>query len=161
VSGFWHGANWTFIIWGAYHAALFMPLLLIGKNRKNTNIVAENRKLPSLKEFASISLTFILVTIGWIIFRADNIHIGFEYIQNLFSSSILSMPTDFGSKRILSYLLIMIPVLIFVEWKNRKEEYGLKKMHRNKVFRWSLYIVITFVIIEMGGAQQEFIYFQF
>jgi D-alanyl-lipoteichoic acid acyltransferase DltB (MBOAT superfamily) len=161
VSGFWHGANWTFIIWGFYHALLFMPLLLIGKNRKNTNIVAENRKIPSLKEFVSILMTFILVTMGWIIFRADNIHIGFEYIQNIFSFSILSMPTVFGYKRIMLYLLVMISVLIFVEWLNRKEEYGLKRMHKNKIVRWSFYTAIVLTIVEIGGIQQEFIYFQF
>ena len=73
VSGFWHGANWTFIVWGTYHAMLFLPLILLGKNRKNTNIIAENKILPSLKEFFQMLLTFLLVVIGWIIFRAESI----------------------------------------------------------------------------------------
>ena len=73
VSGFWHGANWTFIAWGAYHAILFLPLILTGKNRKYTNQVAEGRWLPTLKEAGQMLLTFFLTMIGWIIFRAESI----------------------------------------------------------------------------------------
>lgn len=67
VSGLWHGANWTFIMWGVYHALLFFPLMLLGKNRKHTNNVAAGRLLPSMKEFVQILFTFLLVLIGWII----------------------------------------------------------------------------------------------
>lgn len=74
VSGLWHGANWTFIVWGAYHALLFLPLILLGKNRRYTNTVAEGRLLPTLHEFLQMLLTFVLAIIGWIIFRAENLH---------------------------------------------------------------------------------------
>jgi hypothetical protein len=83
VSGLWHGANWTFLVWGAYHALLFMPLLLLGKNRQYTNTVAENHILPSWKELFAILSTFILVVTGWIIFRAENIHQAFDYISKI------------------------------------------------------------------------------
>lgn len=73
VSGLWHGANWTFICWGTFHALLFLPLLLMKKNRKYRDTVAENRILPSFKEIGQITITFLLVMIGWIIFRAENI----------------------------------------------------------------------------------------
>lgn len=90
VSGLWHGANWTFIAWGAFHALLFLPLLLLGKNRKNaTGVVAENRVLPTLKEFGGMVFTFGFVVIGWIIFRADNIGMAVDYTGRIFSLSTL------------------------------------------------------------------------
>jgi D-alanyl-lipoteichoic acid acyltransferase DltB (MBOAT superfamily) len=161
VSGFWHGANWTFIIWGFYHALLFMPLLLVGKNRNNVNsIVAKDRKLPTIKEVMSIMLTFALVTVGWIIFRAENIHAGFVYIQKIFSYTILSIPEIYGFK-VIFYLLVATPIFIFFEWTNRQEDFGLSKICKNKTLRWSIYVILTLMIIEMGGYQQKFIYFQF
>ncbi|MDR2414915.1 MAG: MBOAT family protein, partial [Odoribacteraceae bacterium] len=93
VSGFWHGANWTFIAWGAYHALLFVPLLLLGKNRKYTGIVAANRLLPTFKELLSMLITFAFVVIGWIIFRAEDMPQAIDYISRICSSSLLSIPT--------------------------------------------------------------------
>ena len=87
VSGFWHGANWTFIAWGAFNAILFMPLILGGHNRKYTNAVAEGRLLPSPKELLQILLTFTLVTTGWIFFRAETISGALVFIDRLFTSS--------------------------------------------------------------------------
>ena len=73
VSGLWHGANWTFVVWGAFHALLFLPLILMGKNRTHRDTVAADRVLPTLKECGQMLLTFILATIGWVIFRAESI----------------------------------------------------------------------------------------
>jgi D-alanyl-lipoteichoic acid acyltransferase DltB (MBOAT superfamily) len=73
VSGFWHGANWTFIAWGAIHAILFLPLILLNKNRKYTDTVAAGKFLPSVKEVFQMGMTFLLVLVGWVFFRAENI----------------------------------------------------------------------------------------
>ena len=73
VSGFWHGANWTFVAWGAYHALLFLPLLLLGQNRRYRDSVAENSFLPSVKELTQMGVTFLLVLLGWILFRSEDI----------------------------------------------------------------------------------------
>ncbi|MDR0745689.1 MAG: MBOAT family protein, partial [Mediterranea sp.] len=81
VSGFWHGANWTFICWGAFHALLFLPLLLFGRNRKYTDVVAKGNVLPNLKEACQMLTTFLLVVIGWIIFRAETIHQAWDYLS--------------------------------------------------------------------------------
>lgn len=86
LSGLWHGANWTFIVWGAYHGLLFLPLIISGMNRKNIDVIASNKKLPNLKEFFSIILTFIFVVIGWIIFRAESIQDAYLYVFKCFSS---------------------------------------------------------------------------
>ena len=83
LSGLWHGANWTFIAWGGYHVLLFLPLILLGKNHKSTNFIDDKRILPSLKESVQILLTFGLTTIGWIIFRAENITQAGEYLSRM------------------------------------------------------------------------------
>lgn len=83
VSGFWHGANWTFIAWGAYHALLFLPLILLGKNRKYTNQVAEGRILPTIKETGQMLLTFFLAVFGWIIFRAPGFLTLLNYLKGM------------------------------------------------------------------------------
>ena len=70
VSGFWHGSNWTFVLWGLFHSVLFIPSFISKTNRKyTTSIIAENSLLPSLKELYQIGTTFIFVTIGWVFFR--------------------------------------------------------------------------------------------
>jgi len=68
VSGFWHGANWTFIVWGALNAVYFLPLLLTNKNRSNLDIAAQGKYIPSFKEFLSIFFTFVLTVFAWIFF---------------------------------------------------------------------------------------------
>ncbi len=92
VSGFWHGANWTFIAWGALNAIYFLPLLLVNKNRKNLDNVANSKILPSFQEFISIGITFFLTTIAWVFFRAESLPKAIDYISEIFSSSILSLP---------------------------------------------------------------------
>ena len=86
LSGLWHGANWTFVAWGAYHALLFVPLIMLKKNRRFMDVVAADSVLPSFRECLQVGLTFILAVIGWIIFRADNIAMAWDYIVTMISS---------------------------------------------------------------------------
>ena len=88
ISGFWHGANWTFIIWGALNALFFLPLLLTKKNRNNLEVVAQGSVLPSLKELFSILLTFSLTVFAWVFFRAENLSHAIQYILDVFSQPI-------------------------------------------------------------------------
>jgi D-alanyl-lipoteichoic acid acyltransferase DltB (MBOAT superfamily) len=156
VSGFWHGANWTFVVWGAFHALLFLPLLLVGNNRKYIDTVAANSILPSVKELFSILITFTLVTIGWIIFRAENLQQAFDYISGMCSSSLLSIPSV--NKRV----LLSSAILIAVEWFGRKNRYAIEKIpDKNQMFRWSFYLILIFIILTLSGEQNAFIYFQF
>ena len=110
LSGFWHGANWTFIAWGAYHALLFLPLILMGKNRKYRDTVAEDRALPTLKEFGQMLLTFILVVIGWIIFRADSIGQAGDYMRHICTSSLFTLPDASGVSGFSVAICIMLVV---------------------------------------------------
>ena len=156
VSGLWHGANWTFICWGTFHALLFLPLLLMKKNRKYRDTVAENRILPSFKEIGQITITFLLVMIGWIIFRAENIKEACQYIFNMFTKWEPG-PIEYGIK-CLQHILIMI----VIEWIQRRQMHGLEiSKLKYSIIRWGLYYAILYYIFYYSNNIQTFIYFQF
>jgi len=159
VSGLWHGANWTFIFWGAFHAALFMPLLIFGRNRLYTNTVAEGKFLPSIKEFTQMLTTFSLVILGWIFFRSTSLKDAFGYIISLFSHSIFTMPTHK-----VSTLSVYIFSLMLFEWIQRERKHGLSQIEsiiKLQPLRWGIYIFLIISIIQFGGKSETFIYFQF
>ena len=163
VSGFWHGANWTFIAWGAFHAVLFLPLILAGKNRKYTNQVAEGRILPTLKEAGQMLLTFFLVMIGWIVFRAQSIGQAWEYICGVFNTSLFSIPWLISKDFYIPTILSIVAMLI-MEWFTRREqhEFALQNLSINKWVRRALYIAVALIIIWYGHfSYNQFIYFQF
>lgn len=156
VSGFWHGANWTFIIWGAYHALLFLPLLLLGQNRKYTGTVAQGKLLPGIKEIAQMIVTFMLVVFGWIIFRAETIGKAWDYIRSIFTESFFPLPTK-GST-----CLLFIAILVIAEWFQRDKEHALQAVSQRPAgVRWGFYIFICIVIMLFYGESANFIYFQF
>ena len=158
VSGLWHGANWTFIAWGAYHALLFLPLILLGKNRKYKDVVAEGRLLPTFKELGQMLLTFFLVVIGWIIFRADSIGQAWDYMGHLFSGSLFSRPDAAG----VTGFSLAIVLMVVAEWFQRKREHALDlRTLRWPAVRYVLDAAIIFLVIVMGGHSENFIYFQF
>ena len=140
LSGFWHGANWTFIAWGAFHALLFLPLILLGKNRRYTKEDAD------WHDWLKMLLTFVLATIGWIIFRAPSIGDAWNFICGLGTSSLFSIPmTVAGLKSTLVYIVL----LFIVEWFPRSKQYVL------------LYYLLILLIIQNAGPEKAFIYFQF
>ena len=154
VSGFWHGANWTFIVWGAFHAFLFLPLILRGKNRKYTDNVAMNRIMPTFKELLQMSLTFLLAALGWIIFRSDNISQTIQIFSSIFSTSLFQVP-------VLSKTFIFVIVMLVVEWINREKEHPFQISIKSKLLRYIIYYAIMLTIILFSGNQETFIYFQF
>ena len=160
VSGFWHGANWTFIAWGMYHAILFLPLILTGKNRKYTNQVAEGRRLPTIKETGQILLTFFLAVLGWIIFRAENIGQACEYICGICNESLFAAPMLINRKYYIPTFLAIL-LLLLTEWLLRSKQHGLSIENCNVTFRWILYSTIVILIVYVGGQSVPFVYFQF
>ena len=160
LSGFWHGANWTFIAWGAYHAILFLPLILLNKNRKYTNTIAENRKLPSLKEAGQMLLTFILATLGWILFRAENIGQAWTYVCGIFNKSLFTMPWIDSATYMLPMPLILL-FLTIMEWTGRHKECPIKFEGTKKPWQWTLYLLLVILIFSFGKPAETFIYFQF
>lgn len=160
VSGMWHGANWTFICWGAYNAALFLPLLISGHNRRYTGVVAQGRLLPSLKELLQMAVTFLLVVIGWIIFRAENINDAFNYITLMVTDFTPCVPQHGKSA------LFYAALLLVVEWLHRDKQFGLQisdggGLLARRTVRWAIYVVLALFTLLWAGTQEEFIYFQF
>jgi len=162
VSGFWHGANWTFIVWGALNAFYFLPLLLLNKNRINTDTVAQNRYLPSIKEFIQIVITFSLTVFAWIFFRAENIGHAFNYLLTIFSKSLYTIPHFSGMRHGLT-TIILIFIFILIEWLGRNEQYAIARLGLTwkSPIRYLLYYSIILAILLFMGEQQQFIYFQF
>ena len=163
LSGFWHGANWTFIAWGAYHAILFLPLILTGKNRKYTNQIAEGRLLPTLKETGQMLLTFFLAVIGWIVFRSATITDSAQYIKGICDASLFCVP---WIKTINSFALLVFSVLLMlgIEWLQRDNEHGLSLNGKLKqpLVRWCVYLLITLMVFVLQSNKAvQFIYFQF
>ena len=161
VSGFWHGANWTFICWGAINALYFIPLLLSNNNRNNLNVVAEGKILPSLRELIAMLTTFSLTVFAWIFFRAENINHAFNYIAGVFSSSILSMPDFNGMDNALIILCLIVGFLV-IEWLGRNDKFALEKVLTNiKLIRILIYIILITSLFLFATKPQDFIYFQF
>ena len=152
VSGFWHGANWTFIIWGLFHSILFLPSFIFKTNRKYTSsIIAENTLLPSLKEFFQVGTTFILVLIGWVFFRSETIIDSIGFITKMLFD--LNIPNIYRSG--ILYVIIIFILDFFIR-KNESSPFSFNYL------RWIMYFLITFSIIsKFGNSNSEFIYFTF
>ena len=163
VSGFWHGANWTFIAWGAYHAILFLPLILLGKNRKNLDVVASGRRFPSIKEMVQMLVTFALVVFGWIIFRSETIGDVVQYFSTMFDSSFFDFRKDITVQyRPMAKVFIFIIFMLLVEWHNRNKAHGLDlSSTKFAVVRIGFYYLLIFFILMFGAEAAHFIYFQF
>ncbi len=159
VSGFWHGANWTFIIWGALNAIYFLPLLLSNKNRNNLETVAQGKYLPTPKELLNMVITFGLTVFAWIFFRANNLEHALSYISEIFSSSLFTTPTA----RPNGSLFILAFVFLIIEWSGRENQYALANLGVRwpKAIRWVTYHAIALTIFYFAGTKQQFIYFQF
>ncbi|MDR1764356.1 MAG: MBOAT family protein [Dysgonamonadaceae bacterium] len=164
VSGFWHGANWTFIVWGFLNAVYFLPLLLSKNNRKNLDIVAQGRILPTFREFWSMLATFALAAFGWIVFRAESITHAWHYVRKMFSESWLSLDIgqyEVGRSGVLLVVLLIIAFLV-AEWFGRERPYALAGLFpKHRWLRYAVYYAIILVILIYGGEGQQFIYFQF
>ena len=165
LSGLWHGANWTFVVWGLYNGIIIALLTLLNLNHKRSAIISEKRFFPPLKEFVQIFITFVLVVIGWIFFRAEDLTQAVDYIANLCNSSIVSIPNfrDLGLSFIkLTYTLFFIVLLQLIDWIQRKQDFGLEISNvKYRPIRWSIYIIFLLIFSVFAGGQEAFIYFQF
>ena len=159
VSGFWHGASWNFIAWGGIHAIGFLPLLLLGKNRKYSNeVVAVNRMLPTVKELWQMLLTFTFVTFAWIFFRAENIQHAFIYLKSIING--FGADSFFETKFIFVKLFVLIVPLVVFDWYLRLDERSLKTPQKMRYVLYVFLIVAVFYMI-IRSEESAFIYFQF
>lgn len=159
VSGFWHGANWTFIAWGSLNALFFIPLLLLNKNRSNLNTVAEERGYPNLIEVFQISTTFILICISWVLFRSESLTDAIHYLTHIFDPGKGVGNIEVG----ISLLLVIIAVLIYFDWNFRTEVVPFSNWTKSLPKRYSAYLIVILLIAFYGAYinPQSFIYFQF
>ena len=162
VSGFWHGANWTFIAWGGLNALFFLPLLIFGQNRKNVGDVASGKLLPSFKETSMMLTTFGLTAFAWIFFRAENISHAMSYISEMFSFSIFKVP-NLSNRSEAMEIIVLVLIFLMIEWLGREGKYGIQNIDNkfNKPIRWGIYYVLIYFVLMYSGKEQEFIYFQF
>ncbi len=166
VSGFWHGASWTFIVWGALNALYFLPLLLGGKNRANIEVIGNDGSY-SVREFAGMFSTFFLTVLAWVFFRSTGMPHAITYLTDMFTG--LVEPHNFGmayyvlTSNISWAVLFLLIVFIAVEWHGRRHQFALEKMARFKspVTRRAAYVVLALLCFLFGHKQADFIYFQF
>ena len=157
VSGFWHGANWTFIFWGFLNGLYYIPLMLLNKQKNHTGIVAHNSITPSIKETCQILATFFITLIAWVFFRAENIQHAINYLTHMFSVSLFVLPTSQRKN------IILIIILLVAEWVQRDKKHPMQFdiIKLPSSIRCGLYYLLIFLIFYFGNASQEFIYFQF
>ncbi|MDP8207527.1 MAG: MBOAT family O-acyltransferase [Candidatus Electryonea clarkiae] len=157
VSGFWHGANWTFVIWGLLNGLYYIPIMLKEKQKRYTDTIAPGRLFPGIREAGAILLTFLLALLAWVFFRADSLSHAFGYLGQFFR-----MPfTGSGYSDYLRPLCLAIIPLV-IEWLQRDKQHGLEISLLPLVVRWMIYAIVCFGILLFGSfGFQQFIYFQF
>lgn len=163
VSGFWHGANWTFVVWGALNALYFMPLVLLKWNRANLDVVAAGRLLPSARELVMVLGTFGLTMLAWLFFRAPDLTTAFQWLGQIASPSLLTLPSFPKALAAFGMLWILAGFLV-VEWLGRDREYGLQVVSgiKRPWLRHLCYQVAALLMLLLGRfGDNEFIYFQF
>ena len=158
LSGLWHGADWSFVAWGAYHGLLLVLLILLNRNTKYEHVVAYDRWYPSFRELGQMLLVFVLATFGWMMFRADNMTQFMDYTRSMCSMSIFSMPMiAVGLKKTLFFIALMFGI----EWFERKETHGFALSRFPRWARIVAVYVLILCILEFMGNSQSFIYFNF
>lgn len=160
ISGLWHGANWTFVCWGLFHAFLLAIYNLLHINTKYEHVVAYGKFMPSIKETGQMLLTFVFAVIGWIIFRAESIGQAYDYLASIFTHPFTSGDYIDGKKWFVAGI-----VLLMAEWLQRDKQHALqlsdRGIFRYRLSRWGLYYLLIYLIFNFAGSSQTFIYFQF
>jgi D-alanyl-lipoteichoic acid acyltransferase DltB (MBOAT superfamily) len=162
VSGFWHGANWTFIFWGGFHALAFIPVFLLGRNTiYKDSVVGEHTFLPTLTEIGQVLLTFSIVTFSRIFFRSESITDAFGFITQISSNFTYETYQHPMGYRMLDYY-ILIALFVFYEYLIRKNERSPFEF-KSRVVRFMIYTLVILIMLLFydDGVDRSFIYFQF
>lgn len=157
----WHGANWTFVCWGLYHACLLSIYNILGINTKYKEVVAFGHFFPNIKEILQMSLTFCLAVFGWIIFRAESLEQVLGYFGHMVTNPLIDGSHITGEGYIF-YSLVML----LIEWLQRSKQHALQFnlnsfVYRYSVVRYLFWIFMLFLLFTLKGSDSEFIYFQF
>ncbi len=162
VIGIWHGANWTYAVFGLYHGLLFIPLVLSGAFAKKRKLKVNSLGLPSRSDFLKMIGTYLLVAFGLIIFNAPSTGEAGAFVRGLFDFSNLSAFTAEGL-RMLALALFFAGLTLAAEWKQRDKEYALQvdSLFPKKAIRFAIYWVLLILSVLFSGEEQVFIYMQF
>ena len=162
VIGLWHGANWTYILFGVYHGLLFVPLVLSGSFSKGAKLLPNSFGLPRMKDVLQMILTFFIISFGIILFRAESVYEAMGYFTGIFTHSLFSIPSmPMGMS-----VVLFVFILLVLEWYKRDFEYPLQFSNNTSVLqtrlRYALDYVIILLIVFFGNFESsQFIYFQF
>ena len=157
VSGFWHGANFTYVAWGLINALYFLPLLLLNQNRKNVADFTLGFNFDSVRTLLNILSTFALTCIAWIFFRSKTITDAFLYIKRMFENQKFSTEY-FRIERYSNELLALVLIFVIIEWNNRTKLEPISGK-----WSWLKLSLCLAAIVALGifSDYKEFIYFQF
>ena len=158
VSGLWHGADWTFVCWGLFHATLLSFYIILGINSKYKHIVAFGHYLPNIREAMQMIVTFFLVVIGWIIFRSDSMSQASGFLQSICTNKFFNPTALYGLKE-----LILCFAFLTIEWWQRDKPFVLLMQGvKSKFVKWAICIgIAVFSYFYMADSISKFIYFQF
>lgn len=157
VSGFWHGANWTYIAWGLINAIYFLPLLLLKRNRNNLETVSLSFNWISVRTFFSMLLTFAITCLAWIFFRAPTITDAIQYIKRIFTNQ--SFTSQYFSIERYNYeILVLIGVFVLVEWNSR---YKIEPISGKYSYLKMGLCLMALLALGIYSDYKQFIYFQF
>lgn len=159
ASGLWHGANWTYVLWGLFHAVCFVPLILLDRTRKYIGDIAPGKRMMSVSEAAGMVMTFMLFTVSMIIFRAPVISDAWQYVASVFANGWGEVYYD---RYIVTPAAVSIVVMMVAEWVQRDKRHALDLTAvRCAPVRLLIYYVLLAAIVIYTGKNQTFLYFQF
>jgi D-alanyl-lipoteichoic acid acyltransferase DltB (MBOAT superfamily) len=157
--GFWHGANWTFGLFGLYHGLLYIPLVLSGAFGKKKKLKPNTKGLPQFTDFCKMVGTFLLVAFGLIIFRADCISDAINFITGIVTNTFFALPPISMGKVKLLIVAFLVITMLSLEWSTRNWEYPIQDISFKTLYRWCIYVALTLLILTTAGDQVQFIYF--
>ena len=157
LSGLWHGASWTFVVWGLLHATFYIPTILRPNRASPPDIVAAGRSLPAGRDAARMLATFTLVMLAWVFFRADSLTQALAILETMVLRPYA----------VLDYRPFVVPLslslgVLALEWVNRERQHALSIARLPRLVRWSAYYAVLALIVFKGNTGHvPFIYFQF
>lgn len=163
LTGLWHGANYTFIIWGMIHGLLLIFHRAQAPYRKKLFKRLKINSKNFLVTATEAVLTSVCVIIAWVFFRSDSVTGALTYISSIFSGSLFYIPVFSYSRMVMLFIIFLVVIFFIVEWKGRNKKYPIESVGRkiHPVLRWSFYYIFIIVIFFFAGSGQKFIYFQF
>lgn len=160
--GIWHGDNLTYVLFGLYNGLLFVPLIITGSIFKNGKLKTDEHNLPTLQDFFKIVGTFLILTMGFVFFRAEDVWQAYQYFEGIFDSSFFSIQSV--QAELTQVVAIFIAIAVFyLEWNSRAQDFPLSSLNikYKRRSRSAIYYALILAIFCFSGTKQEFIYFQF